>query len=71
MAAETETGFLGCAVGIGIDGEKKFLNLVRGLLVALRNALTWLDVMLHFRLHPHSPRNNLPELLKKRPARLT
>jgi hypothetical protein len=48
MAAKTEAGFFGYAVGVGIDGEKKLLKLVRSLLVALRNTLTRLDVILHF-----------------------
>ncbi|MFZ0774815.1 MAG: hypothetical protein WCA49_16845 [Candidatus Sulfotelmatobacter sp.] len=55
MAAEAEPGFFGNALGIRIDGAQKFLDLLRNLFIAVRDALTWLDVMWHFRLHSHSP----------------
>ena len=55
MLAETDTGFVGNAVGIGVDGSKKLLDLFRGFLIAQQLALTWLDVMMHLRIHPAHP----------------
>ena len=51
MPAKAKAGLLGDAFGIGIQGAKKLLDLLRGLLIAVQDALTWLDVMSHFRLH--------------------
>ncbi len=56
MAPEADAWFLGNTVGIRIDGAKKLLDFLRDLLVARQDALTWLDVMLHFRLHSYPPR---------------
>jgi hypothetical protein len=68
MPMEAEPGFLGNTVRVGVYCPKKFLDLFRGLLIAPLGALTWLDVVFHFRLHLHSPRKDLPKLpLKPRP----
>jgi hypothetical protein len=56
VSAETNAGFLGNTVGIGVEGLKKLLDLFRSLLIAQRLALTWLDVMMHLRLHPAHPK---------------
>jgi hypothetical protein len=58
---EAHARLLSQALGIGIEGSKKLLNLfsgllIRGLFVAQRLALTWLDVMVHLRLHPAHPK---------------
>ena len=58
MLAEADAGFFGDALGIGSYSPKKLLDILGGLLIAVWVALTWLDVMLHFRLHSHSPRSN-------------
>jgi hypothetical protein len=60
MSTEAEAGFFGNAVRIGVDSAKKLLDLLRGLLIAVQDALMRLDVMLHLRLHLHSLRKDLP-----------
>ncbi len=56
MSPETNARFLGHTVGIGVESSKKLLDLFRGLLITHRLALTWLDVVMHFRLHPAHPK---------------
>jgi hypothetical protein len=51
MLAEGYAGFFGDSLGIGSHSPKKLLDILGGLLIAVWVALTWLDVMLHFRLH--------------------
>lgn len=55
VTAETDTWFCGGAVGVRIESAKKYFNLFRNLLIAVKDALTWLHVMLRFRLHLHTP----------------
>ncbi|MGB7600010.1 MAG: hypothetical protein WBM24_06875 [Candidatus Sulfotelmatobacter sp.] len=56
MSLETKARFFGHTVRIGVEGSKKLLDLFRGLLIPQRLALTWLDVVMHFRLHPAHPK---------------
>ena len=61
MSPETNVRFLGHTLRIGVEGSKKLLDLfsgllIRGLFIAQPLALTWLDVMMHFRLHPAHPK---------------
>ena len=58
MSPETNVRFLGHTLRIGVEGSKKLLDLFNGLFIEalLRIALTWLDVMMHFRLHPAHPK---------------
>ena len=65
VLAEAEAGFLGGAVGIGINRAQKVPDLLPNLGVAWRDTLTWLDVVLHLRTHCHSPRKTLASLSKE------
>jgi hypothetical protein len=58
---KSDTGVLGDAGGIGIEGLEKIPDLLldQYLLTALRNDLPWLDVVVHFPIHPHHPQRNL------------
>jgi hypothetical protein len=50
VLVKSEARFFGDAGRIGVDGAEKFLDFLCYLLLARLTALTWLDVMLHFRL---------------------
>jgi len=50
---EADARFLRDTGGIGIEGPKKTPDLPLHLFVARWGDLTWLDVALHFRLHPY------------------
>ncbi len=58
---EANARILGHTAGIGVEGSKKLLDLfsglfIPGLFIARRFALTWLDVMMHLRLHRAHPK---------------
>jgi hypothetical protein len=55
---EADARFFRDASGIGIQGPEKILDIHLHLLVARWDGFTWLDVVVHFRLHSCSSQKN-------------
>ncbi len=60
MLVKSKARFLGDAGRIGVDSAEKLLDFLCNLFLARRGTLTWLDVMLHFRLHSRLPQKTQP-----------
>lgn len=66
MLLKGDAGFFRDACRVGIDGPKKILNLLlnfplyRKLRAVWRRDLAWLDLLVHFRLHPYHSRSGGP-----------
>jgi hypothetical protein len=50
---EADAGFFRDAGGVGIEGLEKAVDFLLDLLIARCNGLPWLDLAVHFPLHPY------------------
>jgi hypothetical protein len=56
---EADAGFFGDASGIGIESLEKVLDLLLDLPTGQRADLSWLNLLVHPRLHPYSSQKKL------------